>query len=130
MAQTKPDESKRGAGVPSCSARAASTAAPLSDESAGTHTALTGDPSPKSTTTATVTPEKVDELTAHGAALARGAGAKNSTPVATSDAATNPRRFTRVAVSEPRRVARAPRREGPARVRRPLRRSTRCRCGP
>src|SRR6476469_7798894 len=124
MPHTKPDESKRAAGLPSCSSRAASTAAPLSDESAGTHTALTGDPSPKSTTTATVTPAKADELAAHGAALARGAGATNSTPVATSDAATNPRRFTRVAVSEPRRVARAPHRGGRARARRPLRCST------
>src|SRR6476469_4508721 len=107
MPHTKPDESKRAAGLPSCSSRAASTAAPLSEDSAGTHTALTGDPSPKSTTTATVTPAKADELTAHGAALARGAGAKNTTPVATSDTATNPRGFTRVVVSERRRAARA-----------------------
>ena len=69
MPHTKPDESKRGAGVPSCCARAANTTAPLSDELAGTHTALTGDPSPKSTTTATVTPEKVGEY-AQGDALA------------------------------------------------------------
>src|SRR5438067_600505 len=77
MPHTNPEESKRGAGVPRSRARAARTAAPLSEESAGTHTALDGDPSPKSTTTAT----DVDEAAAdaHGVAPAGAAGAAHIT---------------------------------------------------
>src|SRR2546423_10894955 len=80
MPHTNPEESKRGAGVPRFRARAARTAAPLSAESAGTHTALGGDPSPKSTTTAT----DVDEATAnaHGVAPAGAAGTATTTVIA------------------------------------------------
>src|SRR4051794_23219645 len=116
MPHTNPAESKRGARVPSSSARAASTTAPLLEDSAGTHTALTGEPSPKSTTTATVTPAKVGEY-AHGDAVAGGAGANTITPAATHTATTNARRFTCDAGAARHLVARAALRGGRARPR-------------
>src|SRR5438045_8816441 len=105
MPQTKPEESNRGGGVPRSWARAASTPAPLSPVCAGTHTALTADPSPKSTTTATDV-----GANAQGAARATGEDATTAPPVVTPHAATasaSPRHLTNAAGDAVARARRA-----------------------